>query len=191
MEKTIVPLYLDPIAFTASNVMSQEECRNLIQSCEEEGFSPNKLNVGKGNEILSPNYLDSYRCILMDSKLANQIWERIGSFIPQQLNSFGRNKLMEVVGIHDRLRVLRYPNTQRFDAHLDASEERERNGTKEKSLLSVLLYLNEGFDGGGTSFEEPGGKSVKVVPRGGMALIFEHELVHSGEAVGNGVKYVA
>jgi hypothetical protein len=48
-----------------------------------------------------------------------------------------------------------------------------------------MVYLNEGFAGGTTSFM-PG----EVVPQRGMALFFPHELPHCGEAVGSGRKYV-
>lgn len=57
----IINIYLNPIAFTLDSVVSQEECDNIIKETEEKGYSPNLLNVGKGNEIFSPNYLDSYR----------------------------------------------------------------------------------------------------------------------------------
>ena len=47
------------------------------------------------------------------------------------------------------------------------------------------MYLNEGFVGGETVVE-----GVSITPRRGMALIFEHQLLHEGAAVASGRKYV-
>lgn len=52
-------------------------------------------------------------------------------------------------------------------------------------LLTFMIYLNEGYTGGETRFE-----SVSVAGKPGMALVFEHELLHEGAEVTAGVKYV-
>jgi len=50
-----------------------------------------------------------------------------------------------------------------------------------------MVYLNEGFEGGETLFLQP--KTV-IVPRTGMALFFQHPILHEGCELTRGVKYV-
>ena len=48
-----------------------------------------------------------------------------------------------------------------------------------------MIYLNEGYRGGVTAFHN----SADVVGERGMALLFEHGLMHRGAEVTRGVKY--
>jgi prolyl 4-hydroxylase len=50
-----------------------------------------------------------------------------------------------------------------------------------------MIYLNEDFAGGETTFPE---WDVCITPKTGMMLLFRHELLHAGEAVTRGRKYV-
>jgi len=47
------------------------------------------------------------------------------------------------------------------------------------------VYLNEGYEGGATRFE-----AARVVGRAGMALVFQHGLIHDGAEVTRGLKFV-
>ena len=51
----------------------------------------------------------------------------------------------------------------------------------------LLLYLSDGFVGGDTLFND---LNLRVIPRTGMALLFEHLILHEGCAVLGGTKYV-
>ena len=73
--------------------------------------------------------------------------------------------------------------TGRFEPHVDGYYMRP-NG--EQSMLTFMLYLNGGFEGGETSFQS--GLSIK--PEAGMILVFRHALYHEGAAVVSGRKYV-
>jgi hypothetical protein len=58
--------------------------------------------------------------------------------------------------------------------------------------VTVQLYLNEGFEGGATTFLEEGWhgkKETDCVPVTGSVLIFEHHLLHQGSALIKGRKY--
>lgn len=59
---------------------------------------------------------------------------------------------------------------------------------RERSHVTVQLYLNEGFKGGETTFLGSG-RDYAVVPKTGMVLVFEHALFHEGSAVTEGRKY--
>ena len=57
----------------------------------------------------------------------------------------------------------------------------------ERSEITVLLYLSDGFVGGDTLFHD---LDLRVVPKTGTALLFEHRILHEGCAVLAGTKYV-
>jgi predicted 2-oxoglutarate/Fe(II)-dependent dioxygenase YbiX len=92
--------------------------------------------------------------------------------------------------VRDRLRFYRYDPGQRFDWHEDGYFERT---TGERSQFTFMVYLNEDFTGGGTSFVDPYGRlfdPFTVTPRTGSALLFYHHLTHRSDRVEAGRKYV-
>ena len=68
------------------------------------------------------------------------------------------------------------------------------------SRLTFLVYLNDGFEGGATTFMTPAHEQGRldaraVVPRCGSVLVFPHGdtmgcLVHEGSGVTAGTKYI-
>jgi hypothetical protein len=116
------------------------------------------------------------RVIVDDVTLAERVWNRVDAFVPRML--LGR----QVRGLNERFRFYRYAPGQKFSWHADAPFQRE-NG--ELSLLTFMVYLNDAFEGGATRFE-----SLAVKGQIGMALVFEHGLIHEGGEVSKGLKYV-
>jgi hypothetical protein len=113
-----------------------------------------------------------------------------------------------IAGLNEQLRFYRYDPGQRFKAHMDGSIQRD---TGEVSQLTFMVYLNDDFEGGCTTFfiskpirgngpTNPGQSvlmprqaprpRIQVKPKTGMALVFAHRLLHEGEAVTQGRKYV-
>eukprot|EP00164_Ancoracysta_twista_P001001 GFYU01001306.1.p1 GENE.GFYU01001306.1~~GFYU01001306.1.p1 ORF type:complete len:134 (-),score=26.15 GFYU01001306.1:23-424(-) len=99
----------------------------------------------------------------------------------------------KVVGLNERMRVLRYDPGEKFEPHYDGSFTR---GNGEKSYITVQLYLSDnsedaGCKGGSTRFfhTKEKGKYIDVVPKPGRVVIFQHRLLHSGEEVRKGRKY--
>ena len=86
-------------------------------------------------------------------------------------------------GLNERFRFYRYTRDQAFRWHRDGAFRRD---DREASRLTLMIYLNEGFGGGGTEFD----LAETVVPRTGMALVFAHHLRHQGAPVTQGTKYV-
>lgn len=76
---------------------------------------------------------------------------------------------------------VRYTVGQRFDAHRDSI-----HGYPHGRKLSVVVYLNDGFEGGRTEFPEA---DVAIEPVAGHALIFPSAMLHRGEPVTAGTKY--
>ena len=84
--------------------------------------------------------------------------------------------------MNERLRFYRYGPGQRFAPHTDGCVRRA-NG--EESLLTFMIYLNGDVQGGETHFE-----NASITPRPGLALVFDHYLLHEGGLVLAGHKYV-
>ena len=55
----------------------------------------------------------------------------------------------------------------------------------DESLMTLMIYLNGGARGGETRFE-----NATITPEAGLALIFDHYLLHEGALVVEGQKYV-
>ena len=95
------------------------------------------------------------------------------------------------IGVNKRLRFYRYDPGQFFDWHTDGYFSRD-NG--DRSRLTFMVYLNEGFTGGETSFTDdavaPQFSDFSVTPTTGLALVFAHRLAHKGQQVIDGRKYV-
>ena len=56
----------------------------------------------------------------------------------------------------------------------------------------MQLYLNEGFEGGATTFlhDTDPVQHYQCHPRTGMVLIFEHKILHEGSPMVKGRKYL-
>lgn len=90
------------------------------------------------------------------------------------------------------LQVLRYAPGQQYRPHIDAIP-----GMDNQRILTVLVYLNDDFQGGETQFLRAG---VTIGARRGDAVMFSNvdasgkpdpETVHAGLAVSKGTKLLA
>lgn len=161
--------------FTISNVLTADECREQIAFAERRGFDVATIEARDGPRV-DREMRNNDRVIVDDIERAEGLWRRVAKFMPR--SRYGR----QVRGLNERLRYYRYNPGQRFSWHYDGSFERD-NG--EASLFTFMIYLNDGYQGGTTCFEE-----LEVQGKLGMALVFEHEQLHEGAEVTAGIKYV-
>lgn len=161
--------------YVVPDALSSTECEQYIAISEGIGFGDAPISE-VGGEIVRPEIRNNSRVMIDDDATAGLLWERIRTDVPVFLN--GR----QVRGVNERLRFYRYDPGQQFAPHVDGSFTRS-NG--EQSLLTLMVYLNEDFEGGETIFNE-----ATIRPQTGMALIFQHALMHEGAAVTSGRKYV-
>ena len=161
--------------YLVPDLLSSQECREAIASTEARGYEAAPITT-MGGFRNAPDIRNNTRVIVDDTERAEALWRRSRDEIP------GIFRGRQAIGLNERFRFYRYDPGERFAPHRDGAFHRE-NG--ETSLLTFLIYLNEGFGGGETVVE---GRSI--VPRQGMALIFEHQLLHEGAAVTSGRKYV-
>lgn len=130
------------------------------------------------------------RCIWDSKDEVDKIWARVKDFIPAVWK--GRR----VLGLNERLRFLRYEPGQYFAPHFDGTYMRD-NG--ERSYITFQAYLNDGFEGGATTFlkmaglraesTEPKHVNCEVVPKVGSVLVFQHDMLHEGSRLLSGKKY--
>lgn len=84
------------------------------------------------------------------------------------------------------IQVLEYEPGQRYRYHHDAATD--KNLAEYERKISVILYLNEGFEGGGTEFIH-----TALKPKPGYAIIFPSNWCypHAGQEVISGKKRIA
>lgn len=180
--------------FTIANVLSPAECAEYVALTENIGYTSAPITTHQGFEM-RPDIRNNERVILDDSERADSLWQRVSDSIPNTIEKWRIPNTIEkwqAIGLNERLRFYRYDPGQRFAIHHDGSHRRD-NG--QKSLLTFMIYLNEGFEGGETRFwlsrnYHIAECDVSVVPVTGMALCFVHELLHEGAPVIQGRKYV-
>ncbi len=166
-----------PLAFTLPGVMPSAECERLIERIEALGPDDAPVSTAAGI-VMRPDVRNNKRVMFDDEELARALFDRVAASLPASLCE------MKPVGLNERFRCYRYEPGQRFAPHRDGSFERSR---EERSLMTFMVYLNDGFSGGETTFLD---YDEVVIPSTGSALLFQHMLVHEGSVVRTGVKYV-
>ena len=173
--------------FTISGLFTREECDALIQRGEDLGYDKASIRTSGGPKMMS-KIRNNDRAEFTDTAFASELWARVEACVPPVLDG------ARATGLYPEFRFYRYDPGQRFKRHVDGAVDMP-NG--DRSKLTFLIYLNQGYDGGDTVFStyEYGAGDVivherRVVPQTGMVLVFRHELKHEGEELTAGRKYV-
>ena len=168
-------------AFVVRGALPIALCARLIAAAEAEGFECDDAYFVPQDGA----FVQSCSRALLDSEhLAGSIFAWVREAIPPSVA--GR----ACSGLSERLRFLRYGRGEAFAPHVDGSTERATGGD-DASLFSVIVYLNEAFEGGRTRFvcaERPEEGTV-FAPRTGDVLVFSHDLLHESTPVLQGTKY--
>ncbi|MCH2235602.1 MAG: 2OG-Fe(II) oxygenase [Crocinitomicaceae bacterium] len=162
--------------FEIENFLTPIECDEFLDRFENETFEEAKVNID-GNQIMRKSIRNNDRILFFDNNLAEEMWSKVSSFVPEELG------LYKSIGLNEMFRVYKYSAGQRFKMHMDGSYKRNE---REQSFYSFLIYLNEDFSGGETEFRKLG----IVEPKKGNALVFRHHNRHEGKEVKSGKKYV-
>lgn len=160
---------------TIDGVLTDQECEALVHEAEAIGFADAPITTMKGFEM-RPEIRNNTRVIVDDHARARQLWERVAPRIPAV------HRGQRVVGLNERFRFYRYHRGQYFEWHRDGPYCRS---SEEQSVLTLMVYLNDGYAGGRTEFT-----GAAVEPRRGMVVVFDHDLRHRGALVLAGTKYV-
>jgi len=161
---------------TVDELLSREECNGWIELVEGIGFESAPISTAFGF-VHAPEVRNNTRVMLDDVERAASLWERVREHVPEKRE--GRR----AVGLNERFRFYRYEPGQYFRWHYDGAFERS---PRERSLITLMIYLNDRMTGGATEFDDFG----PVVPATGKALLFQHAIRHQGSPVESGRKYV-
>ena len=152
-----------------------EMCDEFISDSEQIGYEPAMVQTESGQKIVE-SVRNNQRILFKDKKLAQSIWNNARDFANQKLgNSIA-------IGLNEMFRFYKYEKNQEFKKHRDQSYIRNE---LESSYYTLMIYLNDDFKGGETTFG-----SLKIHPKKGSCLIFFHDLEHEGTKLISGEKYI-
>lgn len=161
--------------FIIEDFLTRPECMEKMVLSEKIGYELAKVNTASGSKVRT-DIRNNNRAFYNSDELASELWEKVGPYVPAQLGN------SRPIGLNELFRFYRYQRGHQFKGHFDESYIRNE---REASYFTFMVYLNDNFHGGDTTF-----RGLRIRPRQGMALIFLHSLYHEGSEVTQGVKYV-
>ena len=167
--------------FLLDDFFDEHLCEEWIDRAEEHGFDAGAILTPHG-ERMAEHIRSCQEAVLYDEEAALALTQLLMSVLGEH------PQFRRFQGVHPRLRVLRYDQEQFFAPHTDASIRAE-DGTGE-SAYTLLVYLNTPLKGGETCFPDRWGDPVEVEAVMGRALCFEHDVLHAGAEVEDGLKYL-
>jgi hypothetical protein len=172
--------YLDlrvPLFWTVEGALDDASCAGYIRRMRE-GAAEVAPIIGKAGPEIDLETRNNTRVMWDDAAEADALLSRVRLKVPARLMGHALH------GANPRLRLYRYAAGEKHGAHWDTVVEL---GGGVRSLLTLVFYLNDDFTGGETDFLELG---QAVRPRRGMALLFQHRVLHSANPVHSGEKFV-
>lgn len=170
--------------------LSREECDALIDASGE--LTPSEVG-GSDESVLDTSIRKSM-----------QTWyspgdHRVADVIRTKTENLVRSTgcLDGIKTQYEALQVVRYDKRGKYDAHYDG-DECDDECPKDQRLATLLVYLNDDFQGGHTHFPL---LNASVVPKKGKALFFWvadgasrdlfEKTLHAGVPVTQGHKWIA
>jgi prolyl 4-hydroxylase len=175
-----------PLVWTVPGLFTAAECADILAGIAGAEWLAATVNRAEGRAV-DARVRDNTVAIVRDPALAGELFRRVRPHVPARMSAEigGKTRAdMDAAGVFLPLRVYRYEVGQHFGLHEDQSYF-GKDG--EMSLLTLLVYLNDGFEGGETEFPE---QQRTVAPVTGAALLFQHRVLHAGNRVSAGTKYV-
>ncbi|PSR78668.1 hypothetical protein BD289DRAFT_485932 [Coniella lustricola] len=179
------------------DALTADECLQIIGVAEKIGFTPDAPIRAEGEEasILAHNFY-----WMADEAFCGGLWKRVEKYVPASVG--GR----AVRGLNRRFRVYRYVPGAEYRAHIDgawppsgiSSDDKyiydaSPPEAKQSSLFTFLIYLNDEFEGGETTYFLPGTRegtlnAYPLKPIQGSIALFPHgevdgNLLHEGTGV--------
>lgn len=178
-EVQILCRFEEPLVVVLGNVLSDEECDNLIELSKDQ---LNRSKIGMDHEQSGIRTSSGTFLAERDNPIISQIEKRIS----------------DIMGISiehgEDLQILRYLPGQEYKPHLDYFQTPSVTNNR---IGTLVMYLNDVEKGGETSFPE---LKLTVPPRKGTAVYFEYfyadkalneKTLHAGTPVIAGEKWVA
>lgn len=207
--------------FTLDNIVSRADCEGLVMRAENAGFNKSSLSGGGHGRTGREDARTSQFRVINDAGIASNLWMKIKSSLPPDVSHLSTSgyvsnadvaKEWNPVMVNDRIRVYKYEVGEVFPEHIDykmcRKVYRDNKQYQQMTFMTLLVYLNDNFEGGQTGFwtqhDEIGKKEhcrflrgsenkphqVVVSPKTGMALINDQNLLHEGLPPTKGTKYI-
>lgn len=200
-----IDLFGDGTAYVLRNVLSPTECERYITAATEIGMTSVQAH-GYERRVRMCN-----RVAASSAPLAALLFDRVAPFLahevdlsspdfstrPKGLPADRTRAVWRPHGLNEMFRICSYDPGGHFAPHLDGGYVRLPS---DASLQTFMLYLNDDFVGGSTRFfddtqaayrtPDPSKVRHTYVPRRGDALVFNSELMHDGEALRAGRKFI-
>lgn len=126
---------------TITDFLTVRECDDLIELSENLGYELAEVE-GAGIQIEVRN---NDRVMYKNESLAHEFFEKLASYLPPKIGH------SIPIGLNELFRFYRYQKGHRFKGHLDGNYIRNK---QEVSRLTFMIYLNDDYEGGATSFRE-------------------------------------
>jgi predicted 2-oxoglutarate/Fe(II)-dependent dioxygenase YbiX len=160
------------------NLLTEDECKKFIDFAEKEGFEEALIQQRGDGQVMNKDIRDNDRVVIDLPDLASELYDKVKEHLPEEIEGF------KVDGLNERFRFYRYKDGQQFKVHPDGHFKKNDN---EISMVTMIIYLNEDFEGGNTEFVMPW---ENIEPKTGKLLLFRHNQLHKGNPVPVGTKYV-
>lgn len=161
--------------WTVTDALSPDECARYIARFDAAAPEQAPVITARGVEV-DLAVRNNLRVMWDDADEANALVARV--------RPPATWKTERLVGGNPRLRLYRYEPGEQHTAHWDTVVELAGGVA---SRITLVVYLNDGFAGGETEFPELG---KVITPARGMALLFQHRVLHAALTPASGVKYV-
>ncbi|WP_316803115.1 2OG-Fe(II) oxygenase [Pedobacter nototheniae] len=172
--------YIDTIR-VQDNFISAQECDEIIRISEEQSVYERSLVelLNEDSTAEKSALRTSFSAVLKNdhkNAVINSIYHKAAQLAQVSINQM------------EAIQCVRYAAGQEYKAHFDGDQVNKR-------IKTILVYLNDDFEGGETSFTEI---NVNIKPKKGSALIFYNlddndnpliESAHCGMPVTLGIKY--
>mmetsp|Transcript_570 Transcript_570/g.968 ORF Transcript_570/g.968 Transcript_570/m.968 type:complete len:306 (-) Transcript_570:99-1016(-) len=202
-----------PRAVVIHNVLNENECKNIMLFMDSDQVS---LESVSSNTSIRNNE----RAVVMSERIAKTLFDRLAPILTQlgqhELechssnctdfinDGLGMKGTWELSSLNPRFRLCKYQPNGHFGPHYDG--DYIIDPISHRSLKTLMIYLNDSFDGGRTCFcndhdmhydeirqiycSPDSMLYAKLKARPGDCLIFDHRILHQGEQVIGGCKYI-
>lgn len=207
--------------YTIDSVINTTECIDLIKRANSKGWNNLSTSGGGHGRTGKEDPRTNKFCVFHDLHLSELLWNQVKSSLPTDLSFLGNNVYFNSVTkgtewypkfVYDKIRVYKYDVGYCFPEHIDYKVKRTvyRDGQEyiQQSFLTLLVYLNEDFEGGETGYwpdhngihcrflrneEKQSCKKdhqVVIKPKTGLMVVQDQNILHEGLPPTKGVKYI-
>eukprot|EP01083_Nonionella_stella_P148377 469506_1 len=195
-DKIILEFAPDKWCRIVDHFLTEKDCTSFINFLHKN--SPNQLKarastkVKKGSsnsKVYVPQPRGLTWTINRSELISTLIFERCFNFLPKTWIDETDGTIWEISGINDDIKSLSYRPGDTLCPHYDTPYVKS---SKEKSFITVVLYLNHDFVGGKFQFRDPFIKHAlyTIDIQSGTCLLFQHNTFHQATPIQQGTKYM-